>query len=125
MGRTGGGPNRRAWFPLRSIFQERSHQPLEIRRAGERQFLRLLMAGIGAGEAGAEIRHHGDGQAFQADEPRQNDFRDRRHADEIRAEELRGPNFGRRLEGRAGEPHIDAFMQVDPRLPRGAAEAIA
>ena len=83
-----------------------------------RDRLRLLVARVAAGEAGGEVGDDRDRGAAQAGAAREDHLRHGRHADEIGAEDARGADLGRRLEARAGEPHVDALVELDARASR-------
>ncbi len=80
------------------------------------------MARVAAGEARAEIGHDRDGGDGKARATGEDDFRHGRHADEVGAERLGGADFRRGLEARAGEPHVDAFVEFDACLTGGFAQ---
>ena len=85
--------------------------------------LRLLMARVAAGETGGIVGDDRDGGAAQARAPRQDHLRHGRHADEIGAQDFARANLGRRLEARAGEPHVDAIIELDAGRSRRFVQA--
>ena len=95
---------------------------LKLSAAAGGVFLRLLVARVAAGKTRGEVGDDGDRGAAQAGLAREDHLRHGRHADEVGAEDSRGANFGRRLEARSGEPHVDAFVELDVRRARRRVE---
>ena len=68
------------------------------------------MAEFTTGHAGPIIGDDGGGRNPEAEEPRQNDFRHRRHADDIGADGPKDAVFGSRLKVRPGDGDVDAAV---------------
>src|SRR5271163_449488 len=104
---------KRSCAPWLVLADESAQEALEAVGGLAGDGLRLLMARVAAGETGGIIGDDRDGGAAQARAPGQDHLRHGRHADEIGAEDPGGANLGRRLEARAGEPHVDTLVQLD------------
>src|SRR5271163_2493940 len=102
---------------------EGAQQALEAVGGLMRDGLRLLVARVAAGETRGVIGDDRDGGAAQSRAAGQDHLRHGRHADEIGAEDAGGANLGRRLEARAGEPHVDALVELDVARPRRFVQA--
>ena len=65
-----------------------------------------------AGHARPVVGDDGEGEHPQPQEAGEDHLRHGRHADRVGAEDARGADLRRRLEARAGEPDVDALLQL-------------
>ncbi len=71
----------------------------------------LLVVERLARHTGGEVGDEGDAEDLRTGLARRDRLENRRHADEVRAEDTSHPDLGRRLVVRPGELRVDALLQ--------------
>ena len=103
---------------MSNLLHKCSDEVFHARHAGLRNTLGLIVGQFLRLQACTVVGDDRQGGNPQPQKTGHDHFRNGGHANRIRTQHLRHADFGRRLEGRAGEPHVNTFRQRTAGLLR-------